>query len=64
MYLMMSVLSQKICVLIMPVCRNGSNERSVDLSMRIDSKDMMINKPPSHLFTVAVLLLHESQECY
>jgi hypothetical protein len=26
--LMMSVLSQKICLLIVPVCRNGSNERS------------------------------------
>jgi hypothetical protein len=26
--LKMSVLSQKICVLIVPVCRNGSNERS------------------------------------
>jgi hypothetical protein len=26
--LMMSILSQKICVLIVLVCRNGSNERS------------------------------------
>jgi hypothetical protein len=25
--LMMSVLSQNICVLIVPVCQNGSNER-------------------------------------
>jgi hypothetical protein len=35
----------------------------VDLSMRIDSKDMMINKPPSHLFTAATLPLHGSEEC-
>jgi hypothetical protein len=51
--LMMSVLSQKICVLIVPVCRNESNERwiELELSMRTDSKETMINKPPSHLFT-------------
>jgi hypothetical protein len=32
----------------------------VDLSMRIDSKEMMINKPSSHLFTDAALPLHGS----
>jgi hypothetical protein len=58
---MMSVLSQKICVLIVPVCRNGGNEMDrVDLPMRTDSKEMMINKPPSHLFTDAALPLHGS----
>jgi hypothetical protein len=50
----------------------------VDLSMRTDSKKMrinklpfpfftkeiQINKPPSHLFTTATLLLHGSEECY
>jgi hypothetical protein len=35
----------------------------VDLSMRTDSKEMMINKPPSHLFTAAALPLHCSEEC-
>jgi hypothetical protein len=30
----------------------------IDLSMRTDSKETMINKPPSHLFTDATLLLH------
>jgi hypothetical protein len=30
----------------------------VDLSMRTDSKETMINKPPSHLFTDAALPLH------
>jgi hypothetical protein len=35
----------------------------VDLSMRTDSKEMMINKPPSHLFTAVALLLHGSEEC-
>jgi hypothetical protein len=30
------------------------------LSMRTDSKETMINKPPSHLFTDAVLPLHSS----
>jgi hypothetical protein len=35
----------------------------LDLSMRTDSKEMMISKPPSHLFTVAVLLLQGSEEC-
>jgi hypothetical protein len=48
-------------VLIVPVCRNGSNEMDrVDLSMRTDSKETMINKPPSHLFTDAALPLHLS----
>jgi hypothetical protein len=28
--------------------------------MRTDSKEMMINKPPSHLFTDAALPLHDS----
>jgi hypothetical protein len=42
--LMMSVLSQKVHVLIVPVCRNGSNERWVDLSMRTDSMETMINR--------------------
>jgi hypothetical protein len=32
----------------------------VDLSMRTDSKETMINKPPSHLFTNAALPLHGS----
>jgi hypothetical protein len=32
----------------------------VDLSMRTYSKEMMINKPPSHLFTDAALPLHYS----
>jgi hypothetical protein len=32
----------------------------VDLSMRTDSKETMINKPPSHLFTDAALPLHGS----
>jgi hypothetical protein len=35
----------------------------VDLSMRIDSKETMINKSPSHLFTAAALPLHSSEEC-
>jgi hypothetical protein len=35
----------------------------VDLSMRTDSKEMMINKPPSHLFTTSTLPLHGSEEC-
>jgi hypothetical protein len=35
----------------------------VDLSMRTDSKETMINKPPSHLFTAAALPLHGSEEC-
>jgi hypothetical protein len=35
----------------------------VDLTMRTDSKEMMINKPPSHLFIVAALPLHDSEEC-
>jgi hypothetical protein len=35
----------------------------VDLSMRTDSKEMMINKPPSHLFTAAALPLQGSEEC-
>jgi hypothetical protein len=35
----------------------------VDLSMRIDSKETMINKPPSHLFTAIALPLHGSEEC-
>jgi hypothetical protein len=35
----------------------------VDLSMRTDSNDTMINKPPSHLFTTVVLPLHGSEEC-
>jgi hypothetical protein len=30
--LMMSVLSQKICVLIVPVCRNESNEGWIELT--------------------------------
>jgi hypothetical protein len=30
----------------------------VDLSMKTDSKETMINKPPSHLFTNASLPLH------
>jgi hypothetical protein len=38
---MMSVLSQKIYVLMMLVCRNGSN----------DTKEMQIHKPPTLLFT-------------
>jgi hypothetical protein len=32
----------------------------VDLSMRTDSKETMINKPLSHLFTDATLPLHGS----
>jgi hypothetical protein len=32
----------------------------VDVSMRTDSKEMMINKPPSHLFIDAALPLHGS----
>jgi hypothetical protein len=32
----------------------------VDLSMRTDSKETMINTPPSHLFTDATLPLHSS----
>jgi hypothetical protein len=35
----------------------------IDLSMRTDSKETMINKPPSHLFTVAMLPLHGSEGC-
>jgi hypothetical protein len=31
----------------------------VDLSMRTDSKETMINKPSSHLFMVVALPLHE-----
>jgi hypothetical protein len=30
--LMMSVLSQKICVLIVPICRNGNNDRWIELT--------------------------------
>jgi hypothetical protein len=36
----------------------------VDLSMRTDSKETMINKPLSHLFTAAALSLHGSEECF
>jgi hypothetical protein len=32
----------------------------VDLSMRTNSNEMMINKPLSHLFTDAALLLHDN----
>jgi hypothetical protein len=49
-----------------------------DLSMKTDSKEMRIHKPPSpfftketrinkplsHLFTAATLPLHDSEECY
>jgi hypothetical protein len=35
----------------------------VDLPLRTGSKEMMINKPPSHLFTAATLPLHDSEEC-
>jgi hypothetical protein len=35
----------------------------VDLSMRTYSKETMINKPPSHLFTAVALPLHGSEEC-
>jgi hypothetical protein len=35
----------------------------VHLSMRTDSKETIINKPLSHLFTVAALPLHGSEEC-
>jgi hypothetical protein len=35
----------------------------VDLSMRTDSKETMINKPPSHLFTADALPLHDREEC-
>jgi hypothetical protein len=35
----------------------------VDLSMRTESKETMINKHPSHLFTTVVLPLHDSEEC-
>jgi hypothetical protein len=34
----------------------------LDLSMRIDSKEMIINKPLSHVFTVTALPLHGSEE--
>jgi hypothetical protein len=30
--LMMSILSQKICVLIVLLCQNGSNERLIELT--------------------------------
>jgi hypothetical protein len=30
--LMMSVLSHKICVLIVPICRNGSSDRWIELT--------------------------------
>jgi hypothetical protein len=58
---MMSVLSQKICVCLyveMEVMKDG-----VDLSMRTYSKETMINKPPSHLFTAVALPLHGNEEC-
>jgi hypothetical protein len=35
----------------------------VDLSMRTDSMETMINKPLSHSFTAATLPLHDSEEC-
>jgi hypothetical protein len=35
----------------------------VDMSMRTDSKETMINKPPSHLFTAAALPLPDNEEC-
>jgi hypothetical protein len=35
----------------------------LDQSMRTNSNETMINKPLSHLFTVAALLLHGSEEC-
>jgi hypothetical protein len=60
---MMSVLSQKIFVLIVPVCRNEAMRDGVDLSMRTDSKETMINKPPSHLLTAATLPLRGSEQC-
>jgi hypothetical protein len=59
---MMSILSQKICVLIVPVEMEAIRD-GVDLSMRTNSNETMINKPPSHLFTAATLPLHDSEEC-
>jgi hypothetical protein len=56
---MMFVLSQKICLYV----KMEAMRDRVDLSMRTDSKEIMINKPPSHLFTVAALPLHGSEEC-
>jgi hypothetical protein len=53
----MFVLSQKICVLIVPVCRNGSNERWIEFN-EDNSKETIINKPPSHLCTNVTLPLH------
>jgi hypothetical protein len=62
--LVMSVLSQKICVCWLCLYVETEAMRDgVDLSVWTDSKEMMINKPPSHLFTTAALPLHSSEEC-
>jgi hypothetical protein len=61
---MMSVLSHKICLYV----EIEAMRDRVDLSIRTDSrfftKETLINKLPSHTFTVAALLLHGSEECY
>jgi hypothetical protein len=51
-----------VCWLCLYVEMKAMRDR-VDLSMRTDSKETMINKPPSHLFTVVALPLHASEEC-
>jgi hypothetical protein len=38
-------------VLIVPVCGNGSNERSSLISMNTDTKETRIHKPASPMFT-------------
>jgi hypothetical protein len=54
-------LRRYVCWLCMFVEMEAMRDR-VDLWMRTDSKETMINKPSSHLFTDVVLPLHSSEE--
>jgi hypothetical protein len=74
----MSVLSQKIYVLIVHYIEMEAMRDRADLSVKTDSKETRIHKPPSpfftketridkpssHLFTAVALPLHDSEECY
>jgi hypothetical protein len=55
-------LRRYVCWLCLYVEMEAMRDR-VDLLVRTDSKETMIHKPLSNLFTTAVLLLHVSEEC-
>jgi hypothetical protein len=63
-----SYLSYDVCFVLEDMCVDCAymskwkqwEMHRVDLSMRTDSKETMINKPPSHLFTDVALPLHGS----